>query len=804
MSSLGGGHQDVDIDLKQVFSAVWKRRKRILAATVAAAALSFVGATLIKPSYKGEARLLIEARSQNLNGGDAPPSGNDPILDPLNVTSQAQILQSTDLIKRVAREFKLQERKEFDPAAQSMLPDPLVLLGLRQDPMKLDPEDRVIQEFRSKLNVFPVENSRVIAIEFSSHDPKLSADVPNKMAQIYLQIQSGAKLDNHQDTAKWLEPEIASLTQKVRDAESKIADYRAKNGLFQSGDNASLPSRQLNDITGDIARARIDRANAEARVENVRAALRAGRSLDTLADVVGSQVIQRLKETEANLQAQINDLSTALMDNHPRLRGLRAQLSAIRAQIDSETKKILGSLDNDAEMARLRERQLTQQMNGLKADAAKAGEDEVGLRSLEREAAAQRQLLETYLARYREATSRLDGNSSPADARIVSNAVEPSEPFFPKVVPIVIVVTLATFLLYSLSIVAGELFSGRAMRPVGRRRDGEDDSPGEPATAVIVPPDVQPLPAALPVPAPVVAPEIAAEDKAPSTARADAEHGGDAAPQPVHRMQAQAGRFRRMAAVSSTNDLGEMPTAVAMPLSDDAPAVADVEVTPVFIAKAAPPASDAPANDDANHHANDEETFSVASVAQYLHRRAVPLAVAVSPAGDEGSTATVMLARTVSEEGRSVVLVDLTGTACPSRLMSEDARLPGITDLLCGEAAFGDAIHRDRLSDAHIIPQGASDPVVAMRGIDRLTMILDALVDAYDLVIVECGAAEISGLKRLTPNADADIVLSAPGYSDEQLASQILAFEAAGYSNILVISETGDAGTPLNGRSRAA
>ena len=73
----------------------------------------------------------------------------------------------------------------------------------------------------------------------------------------------------------------------------------------------------------------------------------------------------------------------------------------------------------------VREQQLVQQLNGVKADSARAGEEEVGLRALEREAAAQRQLLETYLARYREAASRVDPNSTPADARVVSTAIEP-------------------------------------------------------------------------------------------------------------------------------------------------------------------------------------------------------------------------------------------------------------------------------------------------------------------------------------------------------------------------------------------
>jgi exopolysaccharide transport family protein len=759
MSSVNGGHQDVDIDLKQVAAAVWARRTRILLAGVAAAVLSFAGASLIKPSYKGESRLLIESRSPNLGGGGA--AGNDPVLDSLNITSQAQLLQSTDLIKRVARDLKLAQLKEFDPASQSMLPDPLVMIGLKQDPMKLDPEDRVIQEFRDKLQVYAVENSRVIAIEFSSHDPKLAADIPNRMADIYLEIQSGAKLDTHSDTAKWLEPEIANLTQKVKEAEDKVASYRTSNGLFQTTENNSFSTQQLNDISTEIARVRGERANAEARAENVRTGLKAGRDSDTLSDVVGSQVIQRLKEAEANLQAQINDQSTALMDGHPRLKGLRAQLAGIKLQIGVETKKILSSLENEAEVSRIRERQLMAQLNGLKADSAKAGEEEVGLRALEREAAAQRQLLETYLARYREATSRMEGNSSPADARIVSSAVEPSEPYFPKVIPIVIVSTLATLIVSCLVLIVGELFSGRALRPT-RLRD-EDE------TAQL---ELQPVPV-VPV-VPVAEPGLPTEVDLP-----------------VHKMQAQAGRFTR-----------QVPQPAPLPEVEPLPVVAAPEPVQPIVSDPV----DARSEEElaaAIARAEDDHAFSIASVAHYLQRRAVPVALAVSPTGDDGSTATVMLARAVAEQGNTVVLVDMTGSACPTRLMAEDENLPGITDLLCGEAAFGEAIHRDRLSEAHIVPHGAAEPARAMQGADRLSIIIDALIDAYDVVIVECGPAETESLTRLTRHEHAEIILSIPSVNEDDLAELVLEFEEAGYHNLLIMSGGPDLSTPRTGRRAA-
>lgn len=758
MSGANGNYQDVDIDLGRVIAAVWARKGRIVAVTAFAAVASLVITSMMTPSYKAETRLLIESRSPNLTGGEGAAAANDPVLDSLNITSQAQLLQSTDLIRRVARELNLAQYKEFDPAARSLLPDLLVMAGLKPDPMALDPEDRVVEKFRERLEVYAVENSRVIGVEFSSHDPILASSIPNKMAEVYLQLQSGAKLDTHSETAKWLEPEIANLTQRVREAESKVADYRSSNGLFQTTETNSFSSQQLNDISTELARVRGERANAEARAENVRTALNAGRASDTIADVVSSQVIQRLKEAETNLQAQISDQATSLLDGHPRIKGLRAQLAQIRQQIANETNKVLASLESEAEVSRLREQQLMAQLNTLKADSARTGQEEVGLRALEREAAAQRQLLETYLARYREATSRLDGNATPADARVVSKAVEPSEPYFPKVIPIVIVVTLATLIVSCLIVMISELFSGRALRPVNREAELEPVPVTEREKTIEAP-----VPTVAPAAAVIVSRETQVETKT--------------LPEPK----------------SVIEQTSEIHTTV-------------VPTAPIV----GPPTE--PAEVITSKHVVSEETvsapvidtgFTIGSVAHYLQRHAVPVAVAVSPDGDEGSTATVMLARAVAESGRTVILIDLTGSACPTRLMAEHDRLPGITDLLCGETAFGEAIHPDRLSEAHVVPQGISDPARAMRAADRLTMIIDALSDAYDLVLIECGPADTASLRRLVHADGTEIILSVPGFTEEAIAELVVTYADAGFRNLLVMAQPDDRQSPSS-RNRSA
>jgi exopolysaccharide transport family protein len=720
MPSVDRDQHDVDIDLAQLFRAVWQRKGRILAATALVGVLAFVGANAISPSYKSDAKLLIESRQPNFSASGTASSAVEPMPDELNIASQVQLLQSVDLIKQVSRDLKLHERAEFDPdSSPSAITDFLVLFGLKSNPLELPPEERVINAFKEKLNVYQVDKSRVIGIEFTSKDPKLAAAVPNAMMDVYRSLQSGAKLDSNSDAVRWLETEIANLRGKVSEAEQKVAEYRSSAGLMSLGsDQSSFSGKQLSDISTELARVRGERANAEATAENLRTSIQAGKSTDTLDAIARSESIQRLKATESQIRGQISDLSTRLLEGHPQMKALRAQLSGIREQVQAESLRVAASLDNEAAVARERETQLLAQLNTLKADTARSGEDEVGLKALEREATAQRQLLETYLARYREASSRLDKNASPADARVISTAIEPQEPSFPKVLPITIVAILSTLILSAVAVMLAELFSGRALRPTG-----------------------------------AVAPVIARREETDSAELVAAE-----APQTRAQDETPASLLN---IAPDAQLVEEMEQAVA--------AEHDAEATPLALAE-------------------EPDEFSVASVADYLVEQGARIAFAISPSGDDGSIGTVALARELADRGHRTVLVDMTGSACPSRLMANWRDLPGVTDLLTGEAAFADCIHSDHSSAADIVPQGNADIRQAMRGADRLSMIVDALADVYDIVLVECGPANAEGVARLSRNGHHEIILSAPEPQAEELAEIMIAFEDVGYRDLVLLS----------------
>lgn len=471
MSGVQSTAGDVDVDLGHLFASLARNWLRVLLVAVAVTALAFVLASMATPKYRAETRLLIETRESVFTRPAGSGENERPILDEEGVTSQVEVIGSTDILKQVAKQLDLASRPEFDAAADmSTISRLMVIAGLKTDPNELPPEERVLKSFREKLTVYRVEKSRVIVIQFSSSDPKLAADVPNAIADAYLAFQRGSKLQSNTEATDWLKPEIDDLNQRVKDAEARVASFRAQSDLLVGQNNSVLATQQLSELSSELSRVRAGRSAAEATAQSVRQALQRGGSIDAVPEVLSSGLIQRLRERQVQLKADIADLSTTLLPNHPRIKALNSQLADLDIQIRAEAEKVMKGLVNEATNAGLREKQLVAALNTQKAESARASEEEVELRALEREAAAQRALLESYLTRYREASSRQDRNYLPVDARVFSRAIVPSESYFPKVMPIVGAAFVGSLLLMAIFTLLRELFSGRAMRPAASSR----------------------------------------------------------------------------------------------------------------------------------------------------------------------------------------------------------------------------------------------------------------------------------------------------------------------------------------------
>jgi polysaccharide biosynthesis transport protein len=459
---------DAELDASGIARALWHKRWWMIGSILTVAVLTFAVVNLLPPRFRSEARVLIEGHENVFLRPEAEKiDRGSEVVDDEAVTSQVQLALSRDLARQVSSTLKLGDRPEFDPALRSGSSTIAVLrrAGLVKDPLSMTPDERVLEAYYDHLTVYQVDKSRVIAVEFRSGDPDLAARVANAVADAYVQLLRAVEQEQTRAAGLWLAGKIEDLRRKVANAEGRVEAFRAKSKRFIGLNNTPLSNQLLADLNSQLAAARSRKADAEAKALFASEALRLGKPVDS-PDFLNSELIRRLSEQRATLRSQLAEQSTTLLDGHPRIKELRARILDLEHEMHKEAERVTRSLENDVEIAASRVETLTHDLEQLEQQAALSNEQDVELRALEREAKAERDLLESYLAKYREANARDNLAGAPAEARVISRATISNTPYFPRKAPIVLITTLATFVVIVGLITTRELLIGARYRPM--------------------------------------------------------------------------------------------------------------------------------------------------------------------------------------------------------------------------------------------------------------------------------------------------------------------------------------------------
>ena len=689
-SANSGYSAEHSISFGNLFYGIWKRKILILSVFAIAVAGVVLWLSVAERRYTPELRILIESAENPFTQPQSSTNQRNSV-DKNEVTSQVQVLLSSDLAQKVAKDLNLAQYSQFNSGAEkeSILTGLLKLLGLHSEPSRQSIDQKVIERYFKNLNVYPVTNSRVIVVEFTSTNPELAAKVANAVGQTYVRATREVKYDAARAAMTWLSGEIGRLRRTVATSEAAVEEFRARKGLFKS-DDTTLDAQELAGINSQIILASAARSEAQARARAIREMLKAKGEVDASSDVLNSTVIQRLREQQVTLQRTVADLEATYLPTHPRMKRLAAEIAGLSGQIKAEALKIVESLENEARVQGAREAELRASLAKLKTKASTSNQDEITLRALEREAEANRSLLQTFLQRFTEASARQDISALPAGARIISRAQVLGKPTFPKIKPLFLMGVVGAAIAAMLVAFAAEVFS-LSPAPLPATATPVRREPGFAAAEIPSEPTPQ-----------------AADDSQTQTAEAAA--APPPAPAAMPDPQEDLPEFDPVLeelepVMSSAGDLVEASSiCVKDPLCDFALAVRRIYQKMC----------------DAGHAAGTKRYT-------WTSGEDLPDKVPVL----------VNLARAFAQNGNKTIVVD---TDFESDELAEAFELAdgiGLAELLAGRAAFTDAIVRDPASGVHILRQGQNvTQAQSLIGGKRMDYVLDALEQAYEAVII--------------------------------------------------------------------
>ncbi|HUO54101.1 MAG TPA: exopolysaccharide transport family protein [Rhodoblastus sp.] len=740
-----------EIDLGGVTAALGRNRRLIISATLGAAAIALSFTLAVKPRYMAESRILVENQESYFTS--AAPEGarseSAEALDAEAINSQIQLLTSRDLARKAVQKLGLQGNPEFDPAASGLglLMRPLALLGLGGNLANQPVEDRLLTNFIDHLTVMSPAKTRVLQVEFSSRDPDLAARGANEVAELYIDMKSQAKREDAHQAAQALKPLIASLEAKVAQADAKVEAFRAKTGLYESSENTTVPTQQLGEIASKLAEARAAQSQAQAKARSLRNLLKQGR-LGDAGDISSNDLVRRIAEQLVLVRARLAMESRTLLPAHPRIKELQAQVADLESQLRAAVEKAARGLDNDAQVASAQVANLETLLDEQKTAVGASNTDAAQLRELQRDAKILKDQLASLSSKYQAALARDVADSAPPDARIISRAMAPSQPVFPKKIPIVIFGALAGLFFSVAYVIARELSGG------GRR--AAETAPEE-----------------IPAEIPVKTPERAETVEPAPVAVASGEE------KPVEtrgffvRLKQAAAEFAAPAVSVPADQPAEAESSVEpaarAPESAPAPLAAAVEA----------PLAAAPAPSRPRAAASRAMVDRIVATAEHGGAKIL----VVNDPESLAACASLTLSRALAREGRAILVqvedddAVLSAALAATHDAHDDEPQPGLAQLLSGEASFAETIYRDGVSRLHIIRSGGRvDGAPA-----DIDLILDALQATYDFVIVAANA----GVEAARLARDADLTVL---YAEETQARDFLSddFAAAGARSMLL------------------
>jgi succinoglycan biosynthesis transport protein ExoP len=428
------------IDFKELFKIARRRGPMVAVLGFLAALLGAVYALQLTPVYTASATLLIDTKQSNVIDAEAVVSGIG--RDSSAIESELELIKSYDVSKRVVIKLKLDEQP-VDPVQPSLIRRIINLLVSREavpDPELVDNKiDQLARNVAKSVQVQRRGWTYVVDVQYTDRNPALAAQIANAFADEYLVDQLESRYEATRRANEWLNQRLGELREKVRDSERAVELYKVQNNIVET-EGTTLSDQQVAKLNEQLILARAETAQARAKYQQIQAVKKRGGDITAFADALQSTSLAGLKAKASEVRRELANLSAKYGERHPAVVSARAQLRDVNRSIGSEAQRILASAENELRVARSREESIEKSLAEVKGTATTVNQAEITLRELEREAAANKALFESFLSRFKQTSEQEKLNTN--NSRVIERASAPSIPSAPNKKAIVLLATM--------------------------------------------------------------------------------------------------------------------------------------------------------------------------------------------------------------------------------------------------------------------------------------------------------------------------------------------------------------------------
>jgi tyrosine-protein kinase Etk/Wzc len=221
------------------------------------------------------------------------------------------------------------------PPGRSVFPDEIVL--------QVRSFYEAVKDLTDRLNVGrPYREASLISVSYIGLDPRLVRDVPNTVAQLYIEGRRAAKKTEATSTVAFLSEQIQTYTDQLRQSEDDLLAFQQGQQVVNLQAEGAEQVRRLvegqaqrDDLAADLATLdellrQIDQARSSSDAEASRDAFRRLAGFPTFLQ---NQAVTELMGDLNRLEAERADMATRRTPNHPDMVGLQRSIQQLEDRL---------------------------------------------------------------------------------------------------------------------------------------------------------------------------------------------------------------------------------------------------------------------------------------------------------------------------------------------------------------------------------------------------------------------------------------------------------------------------------------
>lgn len=307
------------------------------------------------------------------------------------------------------------------------------------------------------LEIKPSRESNVIEIGYEGSNPSFAAALANAFARAYIESSTQLRVDPARQYADFFEERAKIARDKLQRAQLALSEAQKNTDILATDERMDVETMRLNELSQQVL------ALKALRIESANRSSQARMRPDQSAEVLNNAVVSSLKNQLSAQEANLNQLSERLGDNHPQLIEIKASIQSLRNKIAAETGRVTNSVASNDTINSSREAAATAAYDAQRAKLMRLKEERSQLSVLEREVDSAQRVYDAIQLRLSQ--TNLESNNSQSGVVLLSAAAEPLSPSSPKLLLNMALAIVLGALLALITVLGVELLDRRVRGP---------------------------------------------------------------------------------------------------------------------------------------------------------------------------------------------------------------------------------------------------------------------------------------------------------------------------------------------------